>query len=206
MINKKLSADEFAQKLLNDRAFRKDAYQAFYDRCYQLPELDGVLSSDVLHQLIRKAKSSRSLQSMLAELLYLVDADSVTDKNFRQLLHFPGKKRNTYLSALGHSDLSFYQMLELNRHSLSLEAFSYLLDVICTDAAFTTGDLIHVLQENKDVRVVGFHDTHLLHFYSAIPKDLRRSQNLHSVDEIIRYRGGLCDHPYCCRKRKRYDL
>ena len=81
---------------------------------------------------------------MLAELLYLVDADSVTDDNFRQLLRFPGKMRNTYLSALGHSDLSFYQMLELNRHSLSLEAFSYLLDVVCTDAAFTTGDLIHV--------------------------------------------------------------
>ena len=155
MINKKLSADEFAQKLLNDRAFRKDAYQAFYDRCYQLPELDGVLSSDVLHQLIRKAKTSRTLQSMLAELLYLVDADSVTDKNFRQLLHFPGKKRNTYLSALGHSDLSFYQMLELNRHSLSLEAFSYLLDVVCTDAAFTTGvgvfrDFVAQLQRNAE--------------------------------------------------------
>lgn len=158
MINKKLSADEFAKKLLSDRAFRKDAYQAFYDRCYQLPELDGVLSSDVLHQLIRKVKTSRTLQSMLAELLYLVDADSVTDDNFRQLLHFPGKMRNTYLSALGHSDLSFYQMLELNRHSLSLEAFSYLLDVICTDTAFTTGDLIHVLQENKDVRVVVLRD------------------------------------------------
>lgn len=83
MITKKLSADEFAQKLLHDRAFRKDAYQAFYDRCYQLPELDGVLSSDVLHQLIRKAKTSRALQSMLAELLYLVDADSVCAKYVR---------------------------------------------------------------------------------------------------------------------------
>ena len=182
MINKKLSADEFAQKLLNDRTFRKDAYQAFYDRCYQLPELDGVLSSDVLHQLIRKAKTSRTLQSMLAELLYLVDADSVTDENFRQLLHFPGKMRNTYLSALGHSELAFYQMLELNRHPLSLEAFSYLLDVICTDASFTTGDLIHVLRENKDVRVIVLRD-----FIAQVQENAENEDKLRIIEFLLHH-------------------
>ena len=91
---------------------------------------------------------------MLSDLLLYADKKSITDENFKLILKFSSRYRTTFLSSLGHLDLSFYQMQILNRYPLSFEAFSWLFNNICHYDIFSDGDMLQILRENTSVRSV----------------------------------------------------
>ena len=146
--------NDYVSNLLQNRGLRKKAFRDFSENNYSVDNLCGVLTAERLHALLLEARHSRILKMLLTDLLYYVDSESMTDENFSLLLKFRTKYRTTYLSCLGHAELSFYQMQVLNRYPLAYEAFSWLFDKICNYEAFTDGDMLHLLQQNPDIKAV----------------------------------------------------
>lgn len=141
----------YVKNLIESKTFRKKAFQDFTSNNFSIDKIYGVLTADGLHLLLQKAKRNRIFQLLLTDLLNYVDSMSMTDTNFRLLLKSNRKYRSTYLSCIGHANLSFYQMQILNQHPLALEAFSWLFDNICHYNIFTEEDMTHILQQNPDI-------------------------------------------------------
>lgn len=155
MDNKITDVVDYVIRLQTDKLFLMSEYKEYVDNCYSIENISGIIPSDVLCSFIKAAKVKRKLRLMLGELLWYVDAQSVTDINFRMLLTFPSRYRNTYVSVLGHKNLSFYQMQMLNRYPQSFEAFSWLFDHICCYEFFTEEDMYKILSENCDTTQYG---------------------------------------------------
>ena len=146
-----VDVNAYVKKLIESKAFRKKAFQDFTSNNFSIDKIYGVLTADGLHLLLQKAKRNRIFQLLLTDLLNYVDSMSMTDTNFRLLLKSNRKYRSTYLSCIGHANLSFYQMQILNQYPLALEAFSWLFDNICHYNIFTEEDMTHILQQNPDI-------------------------------------------------------
>lgn len=153
MGNEKIHVDMFADNILTNIQFRKQAYYRFVDDCYELENVIGVISAAKLKAVIQKAKWNRQIRILLTGLLAYSDASSISPQNFQLILNFPHKIKNTYLSVLCHLELPFFQMQELNRHPQAYEAFCWLFDKICCYDCFTPQDMMQILVENPDVRV-----------------------------------------------------
>jgi len=150
-----IDINDYARMLLSSRSFCKNEYKKFYDNTYEIEGVEGIIRPEVLQQVIRKAARNRFLREMLTDILAYIDAESISDQNFRLLLKFPERNRTTYLSCIGHTSLSFYQMQILNEYPLAFEAFSWLFDNICRYDIFTTGDMLRILEKNHAIRPVG---------------------------------------------------
>lgn len=151
---REMNINDWANRILYDKPFCRSEYQKFVGQNDSLDRVTGFIDSNLLYQVIRKAKRRRIYRDFLSDLLYYTNADSMTDRNFRLLLKFPKKDKKTFLSCIGHSELSFYQMQILNREALSLEAFSWLFDRICRYDFFSHEDMLQILRENSDIRSV----------------------------------------------------
>lgn len=171
----KMHIDDFLLHVLNDKDFRRQAYQLFLqdncaiDTCY----VYGCISKNILFQLLKKAKRDRCVRAMLPAFIPYADEASLTDENFRCFFSFHGKFRNTCLSILGHLHLPTYQLQILNRYPLSYEAFCQLFDRMCQSDCFCTEDVLQLLRENCDVRV------------SAIAECIRFAQEAYGKSEKI---------------------
>lgn len=152
---KKLHIDQYIQNLLMDKNFFKDEYRKFLENNDSIQNITGNASSDSLYELIKKAKRNKKYQDMLVDVLYYVDKDSITEDNFRLLTKFSKLRRNTFLASIAHTDLAFYQMVEINRLSGEYEAFTWLFDKICCNDIFTEEDMRCLLRENKFVTIYG---------------------------------------------------
>lgn len=149
-----IDVNVYVKKVVESKAFRKKAFQSFTANNFSIDKIHGILAADELTLLLRKAKWNRVLRMLLTDLLYYVDSKSMTDTNFRLLLTSNRKYKVTYLSCIGHVQLSFYQMQILNQYPLALEAFSWLFDNICHYSIFTEEDMLHILRQNPDVMPV----------------------------------------------------
>lgn len=161
MYNEKKYIDSFVIRLIKDKQFRKQIYHMFILNSYELSVSDdyNCISPEVLRLTIQKARYNRIIRQMLPTILAFADNNSLTDENFRMLLRFRGKYRNTCLSVLGHlDDISFYQMCILNRYPLGYEVFCCLFDKICCYDWFTEQDMLRLLEENPDIRVCAIRD------------------------------------------------
>lgn len=148
----RMHINNYATKLIADKKFLKDEYSKYIANNFGLENIFGIIYPDILSQIIYKAKYHRKMRHMLSDILLYTDKSSMTDANFRMLLKFPPKWRNTYLSNLGHSKLAFYQMQILNRYPLALEAFSWLFDQICHFDSFSDEDMAQILRDNPDIQ------------------------------------------------------
>ena len=146
-----MNANEYGSRLLGDRVFLKREFGAYVKRCYMLPKLTGTISPDTLAGLIRRAKWSKKVRWMLAELLWHIDGQNLPDELFRGLMAFPKRTRKNYCGTLAHLKLPFYQMWELNRHCSEFESFAWLVNRICEHEMFTVEDLLQVLRESAEV-------------------------------------------------------
>ena len=129
-----IDVNVYVKKVVESKAFRKKAFQSFTANNFSIDKIHGILAADKLTLLLQKAKWNRVLRMLLTDLLYYVDSKSMTDTNFRLLLTSNRKYKVTYLSCIGHVQLSFYQMQILNQYPLALEAFviiAFLLKKIC---------------------------------------------------------------------------
>lgn len=151
-----LSIDNCIHKLLSDKKFVDYMYHLSLDG---IPlEFTGTISPSMMERLILCSRFNRKLQFLMVDLLDYISADCINERNFSLLLHYPGRMRNTFLSAIAHQELAFSQMLVLNRHPLSLEAFSFLFDHVCHYTCFNLEDMKTIIRENKDVTVQGIRD------------------------------------------------
>lgn len=150
-----MNAEAYGRRLLEDPAFLKREFTQYADRCYMLPELTGTISHETLAGLIRKARWSRKVRWMLAELLWHIDGTELSDGLFRALLAFPKRTRRNYCRTLAHLKLPFYQMWELNRHCSEFESFAWLVNRICENEMFAVEDMIQVLRESREVSGYG---------------------------------------------------
>ena len=176
MESNQMHIDDFSTHILHDRAFRNNEYRKFLKNCYSFDNVYGIISPDLLKQVIKRAKWNRKFRIFLTDILLYANSSSITDENFELLLHFFGKIRTTYLSALGHLELSFYQMMALNRQPLSLEAFEWLFDNICRYDCFSEGDMKKILRDNAGNANV--HRIVLQHCISAARNNYGESKKL----------------------------
>lgn len=155
MDNKNNDINNYVNRLLYDKQFLASEFKRFVNNCYSLKCLCGTICSDVLTRLIKAAKKNRRIRLILNEVLWYVNEQSMTDKNFLLIMAFPPKYRNNYIAVLGHMDLAFYQMQVLNRYPQSFEAFSWLFNCICCYDCFTQEDMHRLLLENCDTTKLG---------------------------------------------------
>lgn len=149
-----IDVNVYVKKVIESKEFRKNEFQNFTANNFSIDKLNGILTANVLTLLLRKAKWNRILRLLLTDLLYYVDSKSMTDANFRSLLKLNRKYKITYLSCIGHAQLSFYQMQILNQYPLAYEAFSWLFDNICHYSIFTEEDMMHILRQNPDIKPI----------------------------------------------------
>lgn len=147
--------NDYVMLLLSDRVFRKNEYRKFVDNCYTLQNIEGDIDPGVLNAIILKAKWNAKLRSMLTGILWYVNKGSITNENFNLLMHFPRRKRNTYLGTISHAELAFYQMQIINSVSGSFEAFAWLFDRICENEFFTEDDMLQLLKDSSDITICG---------------------------------------------------
>lgn len=155
MKNERIHIDDYATTLLSDRGFRNIEYRKYVENCYILQNVEGNINPDVLTAVIRKAKWNRKVRSMLVDLLSYVNKNSISDENFRMLLCFSRKKRNSYLEAIGHADLAFVQMQIIAKTTSSFEAFAWLFDQICKYDCFKAEDMLKLLKDSSDISIFG---------------------------------------------------
>lgn len=150
-----MNINDYSLRLINDRQFLNREYKRFVNNCYAIEDVDGTVRCDILYSYLKAAKRKRKLRNMLGELLWYVDAQSISDINFRLILEFPLGYRNTYVSVLGHHSLAFYQMQILNKYPQSYESFAWLFDRTCQYDCFTEKDMHQILSENRGVTKFG---------------------------------------------------
>lgn len=157
MNNCQIHIDDYATALLSDSHFRNTEYRKYVDNCYLLQQIIGNINPDILNAVIHKAKWNWKIRGMLVDILSYVNGDSISDENFRMLLQFPRRQRNTYLEAIAHADLAFYQMEIINRVASSFEAFAWLFDRICENEFFQEEDMLQILRDASDITSYGIH-------------------------------------------------
>lgn len=147
--------NDYVTRLLSDKQFCDREYQIYRDNCYIICNVDGNIAPAILNLAIRRAKWNRKIRSMLSDILNYVDEKSISDENFRLLLRFRGRRRNTFLSNIGHADLAFYQLQIINRYPAGFEAFAKLFDQICQYDIFKDDDMLQILKDSSDVTSFG---------------------------------------------------
>lgn len=172
MKTERIHIDNYATALLSDRSFRNIEYRKYVDNCYVLQHVEGDINPDVLNAVIRKAKWNRRIRSMLVDILSYVNKNSISDENFRMLLYFSRKKRDSYLEAIGHVDLAFVQMQIIAKITSSFESFAWLFDQICKYDCFKDEDMLQLLRDSSDITIFGIQSCVDL----VCPNDTNRSK------------------------------
>ena len=152
---KELHVDTYVHKLLTNKQFMHKEYRKYVKNGYTIQNLTGNVSPSALYELIKRAKWSRKYQGLLADILFYADKESITNYNFELLTKFGKRRRLTYLSAITHANLSFYQMSMINKISGEFEAFAWLFDRICCNDIFSEEDMGYLLRDNKSVTTYG---------------------------------------------------
>ena len=135
--------------LLRDEKKAKEIYEEIQnDPDYLENNFEGKLNSDGLLKIIDRSYKNKYIKIILGDVLYFCDHNSVTDPIFRKLVRYPGRMRKTYFIALSHCNLSFYQLMYLNRKKVATEAFCQLIYLIYTNDCFTDKDLSHFMSKN----------------------------------------------------------
>ena len=155
MNNGKIHVNAYASRLLSDRHFCNLEYHRFSENCYSINNIYGNIAPNILNCVIRRAKWNKKIRRFLSDILLYVDQNSISDRNFRLLMQFRGRCRNTFLANIAHADLAFYQMQIINRYSGAFEAFGWLFNHICQHDCFNEEDMLHILKDNVHITAIG---------------------------------------------------
>ncbi len=146
----KQNINEFLEQLLSDKVDSKEYCGHLEDGMEYFEEnYEGYLDGKKLSLLIDKAAEDKNLQFILTGLLYCSNKESITDEVFNKLLKFrPGLKK-TYMGTLAHCDISFYQLMAINRMQICVEAFGWLMRHMYTSDAFSAEDMLRLLKDSE---------------------------------------------------------
>ena len=98
------------------------------------------IEESVLLRLIEKSKDNLNLQRFLSALSICFYRDEITLKVFSALSRYKGKYRKSILIGLAHCDLSYYQLVVLNKKKID-EALIKLINLFFKYDCFSEHDL-----------------------------------------------------------------
>lgn len=142
--------NNLVEGLLQDKEKGKEIYEKIKNSIDYLAEnFEGTINSDNLLKLIDKSYKDKCIKKILGSILYFCDFKSVTNQIFQKLIRYPGRIRRSYLIALGHCNLSFYQLMYLNEKNVGTEAFCQLIYIMYSNDCFTDKDLKYFIDNNS---------------------------------------------------------
>ena len=142
--------NNLVDNLLQNAEKREEIYGKIQNSIdYLEKNFEGKLNSEKLLKLIDKSYKDKYIKSILGMILYYCDFKSVTNLIFQKLIKYPGKMRKSYLIALSHCNLSFYQLMYLNGKKVGTEAFCQLIYMMYSNDCFTDKDLIYFINNHS---------------------------------------------------------
>lgn len=145
--------NELADELISGSANIKEYISFLEDGMEYFQEnFDGELDSEKLSTLIDKATKNKDLQFIISGLLYCSKKETITDEIFNKLLKFFKGMRRTFMVALAHCDISFYQLMAINRMQICVEAFGWLINHMYTVDVFSVEDMKQLLKESEYIK------------------------------------------------------
>ena len=151
----KQNINEFTEQLLNDNVDAKKYCRHLEDGMEYFEEnYEGYLASEKLSLLIDKTYKDKDLQFILTGLLFRSDKESITDEIFKKLLKFRSGLKKTYMGTLAHCDISFYQLMAINKMQICFEAFGWIIHHMYISEAFSTEDILQLLKDSEYIKPV----------------------------------------------------
>lgn len=151
----KKNINEFARQLIEGDVNLKefcaslDDAQEYFEENYE-----GFLDSSKISTIIDISYNNKDLQYIIGGLLYCSNKDSITDEVFNKLLKFPKAMRRTVLVSLAHCDISFYQLMKINKMQICTEAFGGLMNHMYTSDAFSAEDILQLLKDSEYIKLI----------------------------------------------------
>lgn len=109
----------------------------------------GEVDEDLLLRLFKKSVHCNSIKQLLPDILYHVDAHSISDAVVEFSITYPGEFRETLLSLLAHMWLSVEQLELINNYIHTPEAFCKLFFIYAEDTLYPEEKFEQFLLDNK---------------------------------------------------------
>lgn len=114
----------------------------------------GTLTQENAILLIQQSLLQKNLFSILSCALYFSDSQTISNAVFKSICSYPGaKKQKTLLKSIAHCPISFYQLQEICKRKICVEAFASLVVLYVQNPCFTVWDLQKLVGENMDFLV-----------------------------------------------------
>lgn len=119
------------------------------DDQYLRTNYEGLIKEDTLVNLINQSRYDSYLERFLSALSINLTAQEVTPIVFQSILNHKGKYSKSILIGLAHCNLSYYQLVQLNKLQID-EALIQLVDKYTQYDCFTRYDLQEMLTPWKN--------------------------------------------------------
>ena len=137
--------------LFSPYAYSKKLCKTIIDDYDYFDNVGGVLKEENVKTLIQRSKKRKEISKILPKILYFSDEHTISDAIFTMLCSYPKKRyRNSLLTSIAHCKISFYQLHEICKRRICLEAFASLLDVYVENECFTVLDLQKLIEDNAE--------------------------------------------------------
>lgn len=144
------NVNNFIIQILSSKFLCKDFCEIVEDDdSYIYNNYEGNIEEKHLIDLIERSKKDLCYERFLSALTVCLRKEDVTQKVFDLLLSFNGRFRESILIGLAHCNLSYYQLIELNKLHID-EALSQLLEICIKFDCFSQYDLFDIMQEWKN--------------------------------------------------------
>lgn len=119
----------------------------------------GTLTEGNAFELIKRSRYQREITVILPHMLQFSDSRTISERVFSSLCRYPNKRcRNSSLVSIAHCPISFYQLQEICKRKICVEAFAALFDMYAANDIFTVDDLKRLVADNKwCIKSVNFH-------------------------------------------------
>ncbi len=118
----------------------------------------GTLTEANALDLIKRSLYQHEVAVILPNILQFSDSHTISERVFSTLCRYPNRKlRKSLLISIAHCKISFYQLHEICRRKICVEAFASLLDMYVALDVFTIDDLKKLISDNQwCVRAINF--------------------------------------------------
>lgn len=152
--------NSLAERIINANASERKILCNWLDEDWDIFDtLSGTLTEGNAFKLIKRSRYQSEITLILPHMLKFSDSHTISERVFSSLCRYPNKRcRNSLLISIAHCPISFYQLQEICRRKICVEAFAALLDMYAANDIFTVDDLKKLVADNKwCVRSVNYH-------------------------------------------------
>lgn len=149
-----------AERIINANAFERKTLCNWLDEDWDIFDtFSGTLTEGNAFKLIKRSRYQREITLILPHMLRFSDSHTISERVFSSLYRYPNKsRRNSLLVSIAHCPISFYQLQEICKQKICVEAFAALFDMYVANDVFTVDDLKKLVADNKwCVRSVNYH-------------------------------------------------